>query len=110
MDAHDGLAGRFEAERDGLRALAYRMLGSAAEAEDAVQEAWLRLARVDAGQVDNLAAWLRTVVTRICLDMLRSRAARREDLTGSPVLDAVPDGAPGPAPEAARPEDAAVLA
>ena len=70
-------AERFEAHRGQLRAVAYRMLGSASEADDAVQEAWLRLGRADA--VDNLESWLRTVVSRICLDMLRVRKARRED-------------------------------
>ncbi|WP_329417868.1 sigma-70 family RNA polymerase sigma factor (plasmid) [Streptomyces sp. NBC_00704] len=79
MSANLFLADRFEAERPGLRAVAYRMLGSLAEAEDAVQEAWLRLSRADAGEVRNLGAWLTTVVGRICLDMLRSRASRRED-------------------------------
>ncbi|MEU4877522.1 sigma-70 family RNA polymerase sigma factor [Streptomyces sp. NPDC021608] len=73
------LADRFEAERPGLRAVAYRMLGSLAEAEDAVQEAWFKLNRADVGDVRNLGAWLTTVVGRICLDMLRSRASRRED-------------------------------
>ncbi|RSD21936.1 sigma-70 family RNA polymerase sigma factor [Amycolatopsis eburnea] len=73
----DELAELFEAERGRLRGLAYRMLGSAAEADDAVQEAWLRLTR--AGSVDNLAAWLTTVVSRVCLDVLRSRKARREE-------------------------------
>jgi RNA polymerase sigma factor (sigma-70 family) len=73
----DELAEEFEAERARLRGLAFRMLGSAAEADDAVQEAWLRLNRVDS--VDNLAAWLTTVVSRVCLDVLRSRKARRED-------------------------------
>jgi RNA polymerase sigma factor (sigma-70 family) len=75
----DGLAARFEEQRPRLRAVAMRMLGSAAEAEDAVQEAWLRLSRVDPAGVDSLAAWLTTVVGRICLDMLRSRSARREE-------------------------------
>src|SRR5438132_6623457 len=79
MDERDRLAERFEAERGQLRAVAYRMLGSLAEAEDAVQESWLRLCRVDAGGIDNLAAWLRTVVSRICLDVLRARATRREE-------------------------------
>jgi RNA polymerase sigma factor (sigma-70 family) len=68
----------FEAHRDHLRAVAYRMLGSADEADDAVQEAWLRLARTDTGDVENHRAWLTTVVARVCLDMLRSRSARRE--------------------------------
>jgi RNA polymerase sigma factor (sigma-70 family) len=76
----DELAREFEAERARLRGLAFRMLGSAAEADDAVQEAWLRLDRVDrVDSVDNLAAWLTTVVSRVCLDVLRSRKARRED-------------------------------
>lgn len=82
MDERDRLAERFDEQRGRLSAVAYRMLGSAGEAEDAVQEAWLRLARTEPAEVDNLPAWLRTVVTRICLDMLRSRAARREELTG----------------------------
>jgi len=73
------LARRFEAERGRLRALAHRMLGSRSEADDAVQETWLRLGRVDARDVENLAGWLTTVVSRICLDMLRSRASRREE-------------------------------
>jgi len=73
----DELAERFEENRPRLRAVAYRMLGSPAEADDAVQEAWLRLSRAG-GEVDNLAAWLTTVVGRVCLDQLRSRAARRE--------------------------------
>ncbi|TQF04483.1 sigma-70 family RNA polymerase sigma factor [Kitasatospora acidiphila] len=79
MDDHDWLADRFEADRGQLRAVAYRMLGSVPEAEDAVQEAWLRLSRSDTGQIDNLSAWLTTVVGRVCLDMLRSRRTRRED-------------------------------
>ena len=79
MDGSDVLARRFEENRPRLRAVAYRMLGSAAEAEDAVQEAWLRLQRSDTGAVDNLAAWLTTVVGRVCLDLLRSRTARREE-------------------------------
>ncbi|MCX5202362.1 RNA polymerase sigma factor SigJ [Streptomyces sp. NBC_00237] len=75
----DFLAGQFEANRDRLRGVAYRMLGSAAEAEDAVQEAWLRLGRQDAATIDNLPGWLTTVVARVCLDQLRSRTSRRED-------------------------------
>jgi RNA polymerase sigma factor (sigma-70 family) len=78
VDERELLATRFEQQRSRLSAVAYRMLGSAAEAEDAVQEAWLRLARTDAGDVENLAGWLTTVVGRVCLDMLRSRTARRE--------------------------------
>src|SRR4051794_31207735 len=77
------LTDRFEAERPRLRAVALRMLGSTAEADDAVQEAWLRLDRSDADGIDNLAAWLTTVVSRICLDLLRSRIARREDPLGA---------------------------
>jgi RNA polymerase sigma factor (sigma-70 family) len=79
MDGPDGLAWRFEASRPRLRAVAYRMLGSASEADDAVQEAWLRLSRSDADGVQNLAGWLTTVVARICLDMLRARTSRREE-------------------------------
>ncbi|MGA5817316.1 RNA polymerase sigma factor SigJ [Kitasatospora sp. NPDC094028] len=79
MTGKSSLADRFEAERPQLRSVAYRMLGSVAEAEDAVQEAWLRLERSDVGEVRNLGAWLTTVVGRICLDQLRSRTARKED-------------------------------
>lgn len=79
MDEKNFLAQQFEANRGRLRGVAYRMLGSLSEAEDAVQEAWLRLGRTDAASVDNLGGWLTTVVARICLDMLRSRKARRED-------------------------------
>ncbi|WP_306322749.1 MULTISPECIES: sigma-70 family RNA polymerase sigma factor [unclassified Streptomyces] len=78
----DALARHFEEQRGQLRGLAYRMLGSLNDADDAVQEAWLRLSRSDADGIDNLAAWLRTVVSRICLDMLRSRTARREEFVG----------------------------
>ena len=90
---HDWLAGRFEEHRAHLRAVAYRMLGSLGEAEDAVQEAWLRLGRADAGAIDNLGGWLTTVVGRVCLDMLRSRTARREE----------PFGERAPEPATARP-------
>ncbi|MFJ4713173.1 sigma factor [Streptomyces sp. NPDC088785] len=79
MTTQAELATRFEAERGRLRAVAYRMLGSLNEAEDAVQESWLRLQRADAGEVRNLAGWLTTVVGRICLDMLRARTTRREE-------------------------------
>ena len=79
MTEHEYLAERFETHRAHLRAVAYRMLGSADEADDAVQEAWIRLSRADAGLVDNLAGWLTTVVARVCLDMLRSRKSRREE-------------------------------
>jgi len=79
VDDHDFLAERFEAHRDHLRAVAYRMLGSLTEADDAVQEAWLRLARSDISEVANLGGWLTTVVSRVCLDMLRCRRSRREE-------------------------------
>lgn len=75
----DWLAEQFEAERARLRAVAYRMLGSASEADDAVQEAWLRLSRADTTEVENLSGWLTTVVARVCLDVLRSRKSRREE-------------------------------
>ncbi|QKW06543.1 sigma-70 family RNA polymerase sigma factor [Streptomyces sp. NA04227] len=84
------LAEEFEAHRSHLRAVAYRMLGSAAEAEDAVQESWLRLGRADTTDVENLGGWLTTVVGRICLDMLRSRTARREELLGGPLPEPDP--------------------
>jgi RNA polymerase sigma factor (sigma-70 family) len=79
MEQHQWLAERFEANRTHLRAVAYRMLGSRSEADDAVQEAWLRLSRSDTREVENLSGWLTTVVSRVCLDMLRSRASRREE-------------------------------
>ena len=77
MDEHDWLAEQFEEHRTRLRAVAYRMLGSTSEADDAVQEAWLRLGRSDAGEIENLGGWLTTVVARVCLNMLRSRTSRR---------------------------------
>ncbi|WP_020391668.1 RNA polymerase sigma factor SigJ [Kribbella catacumbae] len=79
MDEYDQLAGKFEQNRAQLRAVAYRMLGSVSEAEDAVQEAWLRLSRSDPSEIQNLGGWLTTVVSRVCLDQLRSRKTRRED-------------------------------
>src|SRR5260221_6591584 len=79
MDTHDWLAEQFEAERPHLRAVAYRMLGSLCEAEDAVQEAWLHLSRSDTSNVSNLGGWLTTVVARVCLNMLHAREARREE-------------------------------
>ncbi|WP_037659232.1 sigma factor, partial [Streptomyces aurantiacus] len=129
MDEQAGLADRFESQRGRLRGIAYRMLGSLSEAEDAVQETWLRLDRVEGGasrtdeaggaeganetdgadgadgadgRIGNLPGWLTTVVSRICLDMLRTRASRREDLTGD---GTIPDhlaraDAPGPEEEA----------
>src|SRR5215471_1024127 len=87
MDEQDWLAKRFEENRGRLKAVAYRMLGSVNEADDAVQEAWLRLSYSGAGGVANLSGWLTTVVARICLDMLRSRQARREE----PLEAHVPD-------------------
>ena len=80
MDGKKILAERFEANRGHLRAVAYRMLGSRGEADDAVQEAWLRLARTDAENVENLRGWLTTVVARVCLDMLRARKTRRAEM------------------------------
>ena len=78
MEDQDWLAERFEANRSHLRGVAFRMLGSVTEADDAVQEAWIRLSRTDTSAVDNLRAWLTTVVGRVCLNMLRSRTTRRE--------------------------------
>ncbi|GLY64931.1 sigma-70 family RNA polymerase sigma factor [Amycolatopsis taiwanensis] len=102
MKRDDGLAARFDAHRDHLRTVAYRILGSLSEAEDAVQEAWLRLMRVDANSINNLGGWLTTVVSRVCLDMLRARESRREELAGHQVSDQSPDPAPAgdPAQEA----------
>src|SRR2546423_8584545 len=79
MHEHDWLAERFERNRTHLRAVAYRMLGSLNEADDALQEAWLRVSRSDTSSVENLSGWLTTLVGRICLDMLRSRTSRREE-------------------------------
>ncbi len=79
MDEDAWLGDRFEEQRPRLRAVAYRMLGSVSDAEDAVQDAWLRVSRADTAEVDNLQAWLTTVVARVCLNMLRTRRARRED-------------------------------
>jgi RNA polymerase sigma factor (sigma-70 family) len=79
MGEHDWLADRFEEHRGHLRGVAYRMLGSLSEADDAVQESWLRLSRADTSDVENLGGWLTTVVGRVCLDMLRSRTSRREE-------------------------------
>ncbi|MFB3922016.1 MAG: sigma-70 family RNA polymerase sigma factor [Terriglobia bacterium] len=79
MTDHEWLAERFEENRSHLRAVAYRMLGSVAEADDAIQDAWLRLSRSDAAEIDNLRGWLTTVVARICLDLLRARTSRREE-------------------------------
>jgi RNA polymerase sigma-70 factor (ECF subfamily) len=100
----DWLAERFEADRSRLRAVAYRMLGSPSEADDAVQEAWLRLNRTDPSSVENLSGWLTTVVARVSLDMLRSRSSRREES-----LEARFDE-PSPAADGADPEHQALLA
>lgn len=89
MDEQQWLAQRFEAHRSQLRAMAYRMLGSASEADDALQEAWLRLRRSDISSVQNLGGWLTTVVGRVCLDMLRSRTARREEPLDAQLSDTV---------------------
>jgi RNA polymerase sigma factor (sigma-70 family) len=99
MDERDWLAASFEEHRSRLRAVAYRMLGSLSEADDAVQEAWLRLSRSDRSDVDNLGAWLTTVVARISLNMLRSRATRREEPIGVRVPEPIVDRAEGVDPE-----------
>src|SRR6476661_11272115 len=87
MDDDEFLARRFEQDRGHLGAVAFRMLGSRPEADDAVQEAWLRLSRADTSDVENLDGWLTTVVARLCLDKLRSRTSRREE----PLAARVPD-------------------
>jgi RNA polymerase sigma factor (sigma-70 family) len=95
MDQGDWLAERFQAHRPYLRAVAYRLLGSASEADDAVQGAWLRLSRADTGAVDNLGGWLTTLVARECLDMLRARTSRREEPLGVHLPEPIvsrPDG------------------
>src|SRR5215216_7082865 len=89
MDEKEWLANRFEEHRAHLRAVAYRMLGSLAEADDAVQDAWLRVSRADASEVENLGGWLTTIVSRVCLDMLRSRTARREEPLGPHVPEPI---------------------
>src|SRR3954451_3131849 len=91
MDHEKILAGQFEANRPRLRGVAYRMLGSLNEADDAIQEAWLRLSRSDSGEIGNLGGWLTTVVARICLDMLRSRKSRREEPMGPQVPEPTAD-------------------
>ena len=99
MDERDWLAERFEAHRTHLRAVAYRMLGSLTEADDAVQEAWLRLNRANAAEVENLGGWLTTVVARISLNMLRSRKVRREEPLDVHLPDPIVDRADGTDPE-----------
>src|SRR5881397_1723549 len=105
MDEREWLAERFEANRTHLRAVAYRMLGSIHEADDAVQEAWLRLNRSNVSGVDNLTGWLTTVVARVCLDMLRSRKSRREEPL--PAHESAPSATHA---EGLDPEQEAVLA
>src|SRR5215218_619935 len=113
MHEHDVLAEQFEANRSHLRAVAYRMLGSLSEADDAVQESWLRLSRSGADGVENLGGWLTTVVARVCLNMLRSRRSRREESLegplGEPLGARVPDPIVGRADET-DPEHEALLA
>src|SRR3989449_8683902 len=104
MPTPEWLAEQFEQHRAHLRAVAYRMLGSASEAEDAVQESWIRLGRTDVSGVENLRAWLTTVVARVCLDMLRTRTSRREDRLDTHVPDPVITRAAG------DPESDAMLA
>src|SRR5918996_2284114 len=100
MNEQDMLADRFEANRSHLRAVAYRMLGSVSEADDAVQEAWLRLSRrSDPDELDNLRAWLTTVVARVCLDMLRSRRSRREEPLDTHMPDPIVSREDGMEPE-----------
>jgi RNA polymerase sigma-70 factor, ECF subfamily len=99
MDEQRWLAERFEENRAHLRAVAYRMLGSLSEADDAVQEAWLRLSRSDASEVENLGGWLTTVVARVSLNMLRSRRTRGEEPLGPRVPDPIVDPAAGTDPE-----------
>jgi RNA polymerase sigma factor (sigma-70 family) len=99
MAERDWLTEQFEANRGHLRAVAYRMLGSRAEAEDAVQEAWLRLNRADTSEVENLAGWLTTVVARVSLDLLRTRKSRREEARGEILPEAVERDGEGASPE-----------
>jgi RNA polymerase sigma factor (sigma-70 family) len=100
VDNHDSLAERFEEHRGRLRAVAYRMLGSLSEADDAVQEAWLRFSRSDADEIDNLGGWLTTVVGRVSLNMLRSRRSRREEpLDAVQVPEPIVDRVDGTDPE-----------
>ena len=99
MDERDWLAERFEEHRTHLRGVAYRMLGSLSEADDAVQEAWLRLSRSDADEIENLGGWLTTVVGRVSLNMLRSRKSRREDPFAVHLPEPIVDRADGTDPE-----------
>jgi RNA polymerase sigma-70 factor (ECF subfamily) len=99
MDEREWLAERFEEHRGHMRAVAYRMLGSVSEADDAVQEAWLRLSRTEASQIDNLGGWLTTVVARVSLNMLRSRKMRREEPVDVYMPEPIVDRAEGMDPE-----------
>ena len=99
MNERDSLAERFEQHRPHLRAVAYRMLGSLGDVDDAVQEAWLRLSRVDATTIDNLGGWLTTVIARVCLDMLRSRKSRKEEPITPEAPEPVATGSIGHSPE-----------
>jgi RNA polymerase sigma factor (sigma-70 family) len=99
MDNRDFLVEQFEEHRTHLRAVAYRMLGSVSEADDAVQETWLRLSRSDTSKVENLGGWLTTVLGRVCLDMLRSRKSRREESLGARVPEPIAGRADGADPE-----------
>src|SRR5579863_6825842 len=99
MEQQEWLATQFEEQRPRLRAVAYRMLGSLSEADDAVQDAWLRLSRADTSAVENLGGWLTTVVARVALNMLRSHASRREEPFGVHLPDPVVDPSAGTDPE-----------
>ncbi|HEY7293723.1 MAG TPA: sigma-70 family RNA polymerase sigma factor, partial [Dehalococcoidia bacterium] len=99
MDEPNWLVERFEEHRGHLRAVAYRMLGSLSEADDAVQETWLRLSRADTSSVENLRGWLTTVVARVCLDLLRSRRSRREEPLGMHLPDPIVGRVGGSDPE-----------
>src|SRR5215510_1944233 len=103
MDEQDWLVDRFEEHRTHLKAVAYRMLGSVADAEDAVQESWLRVSRAGAGEVENLGGWLTTIVARVCLNMLRARKTARE-------LDATRSARSVSGTDRADPEEEALLA
>src|SRR3954452_23588304 len=105
MENQDWLAERFDSERVRLRSVAYRMLGSVTEADDAVQEAWLRLSSAGSDDVENLGAWLTTVVGGICLDMLRTRRTRREKSFGTVLPDPIVER-----PGVIGPEEEAILA
>src|SRR4051812_2670095 len=102
MGENEWMSARFEESREHLRAVAYRMLGSRSDADDAVQESWLRFSRADVAGVQNLGGWLTTVVARVCLDMLRSRRSRREEPVGEHARE--------PAQEGRVPETQALLA